>query len=150
MAFRLGKDAKEWFKYIRPQMDYDFDIYYLCLMVGLKKNQDQKKDISQSDSTELTEDFPGDYRSKGRLIIGLFLLTEIKNLGINIGEREAINKNIRRYLDINSPSKLSNEGIKEMNKYSNGGFEALSEHFEERPRTLEAFLIQYKEYLDSL
>ncbi len=139
MAFRIKSEARDWFKYIRGKMDWDFDCYYLCLMAGLAERR--KIDAVQSETIELTQDFPAEYRSRGRIIVALFINTELEEMGISLKERAGL-------IDPHSASSLSNEGEREINKYANGGYEVLTEWFEDKPRTLEAFLPLYKKKLD--
>lgn len=147
MPFRLRKDARQWFKGIEKQLDLGFDIYYFCLMAGLATGR--KKEVTQAETTDLVNEFPGAYRPKGRIIIALFLTRELKSLGIKLTEKRAIHAAIRGLVEPLSSSHLSDGGMKELNKYAFGGFEVLTEWFQERPRTVETFLPLYKQYLDS-
>lgn len=149
MYFRLQKAAREWFRDISKDMSLDFDMYYLCLMTGLASGR--KAEASQADTTDLTNDFPGVYRIKGRIITAFFLSQELKQLGISFTEKTALHTAIRGLVDPLSSSHLSDQGIKEINKYSFGGFEVLTEYFAkkhlDRPRNLETFLPMYKELI---
>lgn len=144
--FRLRKSTRDWFKEISSEFSLDFDMYYLCLMAGLATGR--KEEASQADTTDLVNDFPGNYRSKGRLITALFLSQELKELGIKLSERVALHSAIQGLVDPLSSAHLSEMGMKELNKYSFGGFDVLTEWFDDRPRTIETFLPLYKRYLD--
>lgn len=146
MSFRLRKDAKPWFKDIRGKLNYDFDEYYFCLMAGLAAGV--KKDVPQSETDELVQSFPGEYRKRGRIIVALFLKTELAQMGVSLTERSALNQSIDTLVEPTSPSTLSDEGEHELNKYADGGFEVLTEWLEDRPRTLETFLPLFKRRLD--
>lgn len=152
MYFRLQKAAREWFKDISKDLPLDFDIYYLCLMAGLAGGK--KAEASQADTTDLTNDFPGVYRIRGRIITAFFLSRELKQLGISFSERSALDLAIRRLVDPLSASHLSDQGIKEINQYCFGGFELLTEYFEkrhiDRPRKLETFLPMYSQLIGEL
>lgn len=147
MPFRLRKDTRKWFKNVESAFDLDFDMYYLCLMAGLAVGR--KEDIPIGDTTELVDDFPGDYRAKGRLVLSLFLSRELKALGVKLSERTTLHSAIHRLVDPLSASHLSDAGLKEMNRYSFGGFEVLTEWFDDQPRTIETFLPLYKRKLDT-
>jgi len=150
MYFRLQEAAREWFKDVSKEMPIDFDIYYLCLMAGLASGR--KAEASQADTSDLTNYFPGAYRGKGRIITAFFLSRELKALGIAFEERNSLHSAIRELVDPLSSSHLSDQGIKEINKYSFGGFKVLVEYFQkrliDRPRTLEGFLPMYKQLID--
>lgn len=150
MEFRLRKDAREWFRGIRGQMDLDFDPYYLCLMAGLaarRKTTEREINVTE-DTAELVDSFPRLYQEQGKLIIALFLATELELAEIDTKERAAVHRLVEHYVSNETLSRLTDEGMKELNRYSYGGFEAISEWFSERPRSLETFLPAYRQRLN--
>ena len=147
MPFRLRKDTRKWFRSIEDEFDLDFDMYYLCLLAGLSQGVKEKMDNQADETTELVDSFPGDYQSKGRLITSLFLSRELQALAVDFSDRERLHNEISRLVDSMSPSRLTTEGMRRMNQYSYGGFEVLTEWFDDRPRSLEAFLPHYHRYL---
>lgn len=148
MPFRLRRDARNWFRDIEPEFDLDFDMYYLCLIAGLGKCR--KEDVVLAETTELLDEFPVLYRSRGRLIVSLFLSRELKELGIKLSERLALHTEIQKLVDPLSASHLTETGMKELNRYSFGGFDVLSQDwFDDRPRSIETFLPRYKRKLDA-
>lgn len=150
MPFRLRKDTRKWFKDIENAFSSGsapgFDMYYLCLMVGLAARC--KEDVPTSETTELVDQFPGDYRLKGRVIVALFLSRELEAMGITRSERTALHSAIAGLVNPLSASHLSEVGMKEFNKYSFGGFDVLTEWFDDRPRAVETFLPLYKRHMD--
>ncbi len=142
MPFRLRRDTRKWFQDISTDFAVDFDMYYLCLVAGLAAGGRQV-DIKSTETTDLVDNFPGPYKEKSRVIIALFLATEIERMGISADDREAVHKQINGLVDPRTPSQLSEEGMKLMNQISYGGFEILTEQFEDRPRSTEAFLSRY-------
>lgn len=142
MPFRLRRDTRTWFKDISKEFELDFDMYYLCLIAGISAGG-RKADIKTSDTTELVDTFPGSYREKSRIIIALFLAGEIDRVGISSDDREAMHAQIRELVDPRTPSQLSDEGMRIMNQISYGGFDLLTEEFDDRPRSLETFLVAY-------
>jgi hypothetical protein len=148
MPFRLRRDARKWFKDLESAFDLDFDMYYLCLMAGLAKRR--KEDAQLAETTELVDEFPIAYRPRGRLIVSLFLSRELKELGIKLTERVSLHAEIQKLIDPLSASHLSEAGMKELNRYSYGGFDVLSQDwFDERPRNIETFLPLYKRKLNA-
>lgn len=148
MPFRLRRDARSWFRDLESQFELDFDMYHLCLVAGLSDKRKTK--IPDDDTTVLVENFPGDYRSYGRVIVGFFLTVELEVLGVGGADRESLNRTINRLVDPASQSYLSNEGMRAMNQYSYGGFEVVSEWFEDRPRTFGGFFPRYYDKLGGL
>jgi hypothetical protein len=147
MPFRLRRDARKWFQDVANKFDLDFDIYYFCLMAGLATRR--KEDAAPSETTDLVNDFPGAYRTRGRVIVALFLARELKELGIELSERVTLHAEIQKLVNPLAASHLSDTGMKEMNRYSFGGLSVLlTEWFEDRPRNIETFLPLYKRKLD--
>ena len=145
MPFRLRKDARDWFKGISEDLPLDFDIFYFCLMAGLVTGR--KAFPPASEATDLAQDFPGDYRTRGRIVVALLLTRELKKLGIKFEERVTLHKEIAKLIDPLSSSHLSALGMDEINHYSFGGFDVLTDWFDDRPRYLETFLPQYRQRL---
>lgn len=151
MPFRITKESEKWFSEIREKDDngfsLGFDILYFCFMAGISKGK-KDKDIVQDQTSELVDYFPGRYRDKGYLLVALFLSTELRQLGINISEKETVYSEISKLVNVNAPSKLSDEGMHEFNKYVYGGFDVLMDWFDDKPQSLETFLMQFKIELD--
>ncbi len=142
MPFRLRKDTRHWFQDISGDFVVDFDMYYLCLVAGLSAGG-RRIDIKSTETTELVDYFPGPYKETNRIIISLFLATEIERMGVSTDDREAVHKQISKLVDPRTPSQLSEEGMKLMNQISYGGFDMLTEQFEDRPRSTEVFLVKF-------
>lgn len=148
MPFRLRRDTRSWFRDLESDFELDFDMYHLCLVAGLADKR--KTEMPDSDTTVLVENFPGDYRSFGRVIVGFFLTVELEVLGVEGANRESLNRTINRLVDPGSQSYLSNEGMRAINQYSYGGFEVISEWFEDRPRTFGGFFPRYHDRVGDL
>lgn len=144
MPFRLRHDAKDWFKHV-DGFEYDFDIYYFCLLAGLTENK--KMGVPSKEAYDLVENFPGEYKEKGRLITAYFITRHIKSLGLDYSERDSIHNAIEKILETQSQSLLSEKGLKHMNEYANGGFDVLAGYFKIQPRHLETFLINFKKFI---
>jgi hypothetical protein len=145
MPFRLRKDAKDWFKGISDDFSLDFDIFYFCLMAGLATRR--KAFPSANEATDLAQDFPGEYRSRGRIIVALLLTRELQELGVKFEERATLHKEIAKLIDPLSSAHLSGPGMEEINHYAAGGFDILTDWFDDRPRHLETFLPQFQRHL---
>lgn len=150
MHFRLRHDAATWFRFLRNSGYYkmDFDLYYLCLLVGLTARR--QEEFGKSEGADLVEHFPGEYKASGGLIAGLLVCAEIEGKGIALEERDDVRRELRRLLDPESPSRLSDEGVLLMNRYASGGYDYICERLEEPPRDVAAFLPRYMELLKSV
>ncbi|MGW0014422.1 hypothetical protein ACWDVX_32315 [Streptomyces tendae] len=148
--FRLREDAKEWFKALyEKDFHIGFDAFYFCFMAGIATGN--KAQTPNSAAPELIPYFPVPYASRKQLLLALFLTQELEDLGIEMGEKADVHAKIKELLEPNSSGhNLSEEGVREFNKYAHGGFEVLrDEWFDDRPRSLETFLRTFKQELDA-
>lgn len=150
MEFRIRKDARDWFRDIKGDFTAppgtpsapDFDAFYFCFIAGITKMQ--KKDAATGETAELVENFPGAFKSRGRLIVGLFLSKELEYLGVTLEEKKTVHAEISRLVQPEAPNYLSDEGVREFNKYAHGGYDVLLDWFDDRPRSLETFLRSFR------
>ncbi len=152
MGFELRQDAKRWFKAfdkdIKQKNIILFDLYYFCLIPGFVTRR-RNIEIHSDDVEEMTRNFPGVFSSRGELLVGLLINTELSRMGIDLNERTSVYRTISE-LVITSPPYLSNEGIKRMNQYAHGGFDVLCERMDERPRSMETFVRKYYRFIQDL
>ena len=149
LPFRLSKNAHKWFRGLERGFNSEapmYEVFYFCAMAGLAARR--KSEIPSAETTELVNYFPGEYRAKGRLIVALFLSREIHALGIKTTERKALHAAVADLVHPLSPSYLSEAGVKELNKYSHGGFDVLAEEFANPPQAIETFLPLFKQFID--
>lgn len=154
MDFAIREDARKWFRHIKGDFAAlpgtasapDFDAFYLCFIAGVSTMR--KKEAPASETASLVENFPGPYRNRGRLLIALFLSRELEYLGVAMNEKKAVRSAISRLVDPDATNHLSDDGVREFNKYAHGGYEVLLDWFDEEPRTLETFLRTFTLKLD--
>ncbi len=141
MPFRMRSDVDDWFRHIskREPIQTKFDLYYLCLLIGLASGRSDRP----TNAGEFVDDFVKDYKPMQRLIIGLMLVAELNRLGIDLSERGEVQRQISRYLDPNNPANLTEEGFNRLNAYASGGFNYLVERHADKPRNIEEFLQIY-------
>ena len=152
MDFAIRNEARDWFRDIRDDFKTpsgvvpapEFDTFYFCFMAGIITGS--KADITASKMSALVENFPGPYKNRGRLLVALFLRRELDYLGVTMVEKQLVRDEISRLVDPEKPNYLSDEGVREFNRYASGGFEVLKyEWFQnDRPRSLETFLREFK------
>jgi hypothetical protein len=150
MDFAIRKDARDWFRDIRNDLDLDFDAFYFCFIAGVSTKPGRKKDALAAETATLVENFPGPYQSRGRLLVALFLSRELDYLGVSMTEKKPVHAAISRLVRPEAPNYLSDEGVKEFNKYAHGGYELLLEWFDDRPRSLETFLRTFQRKVDAV
>lgn len=148
LPFRLSKDAKHWFKLLFDQGGFKigFDAFYFCFISGVVAKR--KQSVTGDETEELVRYFPEPYSSRGRLLVGLFLKSELETLGVAMEEREGVYSVINKLMSPDSPNFLSATGVREFNNYAHGGYEQLNEWFDDRPRSLETFLPKFKAKID--
>ena len=148
--FRVRNDAKAWFKdLLEKSFKLDFDVFYFCFMAGITAGPTRKQSATLEATAELVDHFPEKYRSRGRLLVALFLTRELESLGVVMTEKTSVHSVVARLVSPESPNYLSDEGVREFNKYAHGGYEVLLDWFpDDRPRTLDSFLRTFKRKLD--
>lgn len=146
MDFAIRKDARDWFRDIRTDLAIDFDAFYFCFIAGLTATR--KKDAPAAETAALVENFPGPYKNRGRLLVALFLSRELDYLGVAMTEKKAVHAAISRLVQPEAPNFLSDDGVREFNKYAHGGYEVLLDWFDDRPRSLETFLQAFRRKID--
>lgn len=147
--FRLRLDARQWFKDLRDQKVFktDFDAFYFCFIAGVTTGT--KESVPLDETAELVAYFPDRYSARGKVLVGLFLKSELELLGVSMDERREVHSTIAGLVTPDAPNFLSDDGVREFNKYAHGGYEKLIEWFEDRPRSLETFLRSFKRKIDA-
>ncbi len=148
MDFAIRKEARDWFRDIRSDLSIDFDAFYFCFMAGVTAMR--KKDVLAAETAPLVENFPGPYRNRGRLLVALFLSRELEYLGVAMNEKKTVHAAISRLVQPEAPNYLSDDGVREFNKFAHGGYEVLLDWFDDRPRSLETFLRSFQRRVSQL
>ena len=154
MDFAVRKEARDWFRDIKSDLVAlpgtvsapDFDTFYFCFIAGITASR--KKDVPKADTAPLVENFPGPYKNRGRLLVALFLSRELELLGVAMSEKRAVHASISRLVRPEAQNYLSDDGVREFNKYAFGGYEVLLDWFDDRPRSLDTFLRAFKRQID--
>jgi hypothetical protein len=149
--FRILKDARPWFKDLYSKEEglvIDFEVYYFCLMAGLASGK-KRSDLTTTETTELVQHFPGRYKERGKIIVSLFLARYLAGLGVTLTDKKTAHNQISKLISPTSPNYLSDDGMKELNKYAAAGYDEIIGWFEDRPRTLESFLRTFALKIDS-
>ena len=142
--FRLRKDARDWFKELYNDRSFKigFDAFYFCFIAGICAKS--KEDVTQDKTEELVAYFPEKYSSRGNLLVALFLTRELEEFGVKMDNKEEVHTRVSQLVSSNMPNHLSDDGVREFNKYAHAGFEVLLDWFADKPRTLETFLRGFK------
>jgi hypothetical protein len=109
-------------------------------MLGFLRNTLGKEVDLESD--KFVEKYTSDYQNQADIIAGLLISAELSRKGIEKDDRSSIEREMLRLLDHQSPSRLSEEGIKLLNLYAVEGFRAIREEVAP-PQSLEEFLVLY-------
>ncbi|KVK54333.1 hypothetical protein BCY90_15600 [Agrobacterium deltaense] len=153
MSFFLHNRARSWFgiqdarafaRTTTPSKDATrflmFDAFYCCLLVGLDMRRHGKGE--QLEANEFIKGYPEDYRSQAELIAGLLVDAELARQDIREDDRQSIEQEMVRLLDLRSVTRLSDEGDKYLNLYAAAGFEKLEERISP-PDNVEDFMVAY-------
>ena len=153
MDFMIRTDAKQWFRDVRGnkawEFQLDFDAFYCCFIAGVAMLR--KRDVPHAEASGMVEYFPGEYGRRSRLLVALFLRHELEYMGVTLQEKGAVREQIARLIQPNARHFLTDEGVREFNKYAHGGFDVLQDWFggePDRPRSLETFLRAFHRKLE--
>lgn len=146
MPFKLKEQAFSWFKHIDRVSPFNtqFDLYYLCLLIGLISG----KSDSPHQSQDFVDHFVAGYYPYRRIIAGLLLHTELKHFGIALSESDEIKQKIELLLS-SSDNMLTKDGFDKLNSYASGGFNIICSDIIDKPRNTSEFLLQYSSLLKS-
>lgn len=139
--FRIRKDAEAWFRKVqdKPPIKTKFDLYYLCLMLGLK----QGRLDSVGDASDVYLKFPQEYEGSRFMIIGLLIAAEMKREGLDYEDRTAVQEMVAKYVATDTPASLSAEGFAKVNSYASGGFDILAGELEDPPEDVNVLVARY-------
>ena len=153
MDFFIRKSARDWFRGIKGEFSApgaraapDFDAFYFCFIAGIAANR--KESLPQEETAQLVPGFPEAYKSRGGLLVSLFLSHELKSRGVDPTERQRVRDILSELVQPQAQNLLSDDGVREFNKYSFGGFDVLLDWFDDRPASLETFLRAFKHKID--
>ena len=152
IAFHIRKDAQDWFKKIRKELDAqagnagNMSMYYYCAIVGLG-TKTQNFNVKSDQLASLVRHFPQQFEGNVRIIIAALLATEIENQGLRLdaAKRDQVQTYIRQFIQPESPY-LTADGVKKLDSFAHGGFDILRDEMD-APETLEGFLKSLSELL---
>lgn len=151
--FHMRKDAEVWFRDLfvdqhnkKKPFEVKYDLYYLCLMLGLAHRQTSDPTASGRKTTGFIDHLPQTYKPTQRLVLGLLLRAELESEGVGIDEKEEVRKIINDLID---PAQgYSDQAVSRLNAYSSGGFDILVQALPDRPRTTPEFFRIYLEMIE--
>ena len=155
MDFFIRKEARHWFRDVKNEFSAlpgarnapDFDAFYFCFIAGITMNR--KESLPQEETAQLVPGFPEAYKSRGSLLVSLFLCRELKSRGVDLTERQRVRDVLSELVQPQAQNLLSDDGVREFNKYSFGGYDVLLDWFDHhRPTSLETFLRTFKRRIE--
>lgn len=156
MDFALRKDARDWFSPIKSSLVAPrgltdapaFDAFYFCFIAGIVAGQKAELPVGD-ERVSILENFAAPYKSRGKLLVSVFLSYELKYLGVEMGEKDIVHTQIAHLVEPSSPNYLTDRGVQEFSRYASGGFDVLLDWFDHsKPRSLSSFLRIFKNRLD--
>ncbi|MGH3715980.1 MAG: hypothetical protein ACRDT4_21340 [Micromonosporaceae bacterium] len=148
--FRIRQDARNWFKELRDKektLKTDFDSFYFCFIAGIAMKR--KQPVPSDETAELVAYFPDRYAGRGRLLVALFLSQELDQLGVTMAEKKAVHSAVASLVNPEAPNYLSDDGVREFNRYAHGGYDVLLDWFDDKPRSLDTFVRAFKQRIDA-
>jgi hypothetical protein len=140
--FRMRGDCRSWFSRIAgPGTGKTlFDPYYQCFLLGVSTRRSSSPQEA-GPAHAFVDAFVRPYDGRQRLIIGLMIDAELSRLGVELTDRASVSQIVS---EIAGPSGLTQSGAQRMDGYSSGGYDYLTERYQEDvPRSWEEFLPRY-------
>ena len=129
--FRIDKEFENWqnqfTKGKESPFKVDFDLYFLCYMMGIAIG---KKNPKNDNWKDLTRYFVGDFKNYKSVIATSLILAESRVAGFE--EQNDIKKLMEKYFDHEHPNQLSERGMQLMNQYASAGFKELSKNIQSK------------------
>ena len=109
----------------------------------------KKIKLDDKSTTELLDKFPDKYiPNRAPVILASYLSTVIEqSQGVDLANRKNVEQLVKQRISPDSAHRLTAMGMKEMNSYSNGGFEILRQWFDDPPRVLGKFLPRFLDHI---
>jgi hypothetical protein len=117
-----------------------FDAYYCCLLLGL--DEARIGDELELETEPFLGGYPEAYKAQAELVAGLLVDAELRRLSISVDDREDVERQMVQLLNLNSPTRLSDDGNNLLNQYAVTGFEKMRDDLME-PDNLDDFLVAY-------
>ena len=140
--FRLHKNSAKWGKGLiqkKGPIKIEFDLYYIYLLVGLGLGRVES--LADQDSKEVYMSYPKAYQSMKHKIATLLLYCDLRVSGFDANNKIMVKSKIEEVLSADSVTLLSDDSVKQLNNYANGGFEAIREKLISPPNDTALFLI---------
>jgi hypothetical protein len=127
--FRIDKEFEQWQNQFRREAEtpfkVDFDLYFLCYMMGIAMG---KKNPKNENWKDLTRYFVDDFKSYKSVVATSLILSESRVAGFE--EQNDIKKLMEKYFDHEHVNQLSERGMTLMNQYASAGFKELSKNIQ--------------------
>jgi len=126
--FRIDKEFEDWqeqFRTGKTPFRVDFDLYFLCYMMGIASG---KKNPNSENLKDMTRFFVDDYKGYKSVIATSLILAESKVTGLD--KQKDIKQLMEKYFDNENMNQLSDRGVTIMNQYASAGFKELSKNIQ--------------------
>lgn len=138
-SFRIREDAINWLSDVQRTLPGGtiFDLYYFCAVAGLTAGRSEEL---KGASREMVDYFVADYKPVASFILAMLVVAELKKGRIGLTEEGEVREVFRSLVMGGGENGLTDEGMKRLNAYANGGYEYLAEQWEQRPQSAEEFI----------
>lgn len=147
-SFKIREDAITWLSDVQRGLDGGtiFDLYYFCAVAGLTAG---KAEELSAPTREMVDYFVSDYKPVASFLLGMLVIAELKLGRIELDEDGEVRSVFRSLVAGQGETGLTDEGMKRLNAYANGGYEYLAQNIENRPQSAEVFLREFATVMSS-
>ncbi len=141
-SFRIREDAINWLSDVQKTLTKGtiFDLYYFCAIAGLVSGRAEELN---SPTREMVDHFVADYKPVSSFILGMLVIAELKKGRIELNEDTEVRSVFRALVAGHGENSLTDEGMKRLNAYANGGYEFLATNLDQRPESAVVFLREF-------
>ena len=111
-------------------INLEFDIYYAGAILGLcARQRTTSKTYDSEIGRELTRTYPRDRQEHADTIAGMLIEAELSRQSIDPNNADVIISTIDEYLSSSSPTRLTQEGHRLLDRYAAAGFRLIEERY---------------------
>lgn len=145
-SFRIREDAITWLSEVQKTLSNGtiFDLYYFCAVAGLTAGRAEELNGA---TREMVDYFVADYKPVASFLLGMLVIAELKKGRIELTEDGEVRSAFRSLVAGHGENGLTDEGMKRLNAYANGGYEYLAKSLDQRPESAEVFLREFAQLI---
>ena len=117
----VGFSSRSLDRKFSPLKDF-FDIFYISLLLGLKKNKKIDLKDKNIETGDMTQNWIDGLDQHKEIIVALYVSSVIEKQDENYTDKKKVQNILNKKIGNNPQRSISNEGMEEMHEYAFGGY----------------------------